>query len=105
MKAKNIFNSIPENFDDEIIEQLVQNKKVNIESIVSKGHVSPSVGWYDQEKDEWVIVLKGSAIVAFEGGEEIKLEAGDYINILAHSKHKVNWTDPDIATVWLAVHY
>lgn len=105
MKVENIFKSIPENLEDEVFESLQQNEKIKIERVVSKGHVSPESGWYDQENDEWVLVLKGSAIIVFEEGEEVTLEAGDYINILAHLKHKVSWMDPEVVTVWLAIHY
>ena len=109
MKSENIFESIPENLDDEIIDLLVQDENVKIERIISKGHISPATGWYDQDNDEWVLLLKGSAIIAFDsdtgGGSDICLETGDHINIPAHTKHKVKWTDPETETLWLAIHY
>jgi len=103
--VSNVFESIPEYFDDEIIDCLVENKQLKIERIVSRGHASPSTGWYDQEYDEWVIVLKGGAVIAFEDGAEVPLQSGDYLSISAHSKHRVKWTDPEKETVWIAVHY
>jgi len=105
MPANNIFASIPQRLDQELVEILVENKDVCIERIVSKGHTSPASGWYDQPKNEWVIVLKGEAIISFEDGSEIRLSAGSYIEIAAHKKHRVSWTDPDVETIWLAVHY
>ncbi len=105
MEVNNIFESIPDNPDDEMVELIVQNEKTKIERIISRGHISPASGWYDQEKDEWVIVLKGEAIISFESGKEVSLKAGDHINITAHTKHKVKWTNPKTETVWLAVHY
>ena len=105
MQLKNIFESIPDNLDEEIFEQLVQGEHVKIERIISKGHRSPESGWYDQEQNEWVIVLKGEAIISFENGKEVNLEAGTYINIPAHKRHKVSWTDPKTETIWLAIHY
>ena len=105
IKAENIFELIPESLDDEPVDILVENKSVRIERIISKGHASPATGWYDQQSDEWVMVLKGSAIIAFEDDDDISLEAGDHINIPAHTKHKVRWTPPETETVWLAVHY
>ena len=101
----NVFESIPEHFDDEIVDCLLENKQLKIERIVSKGHTSPPSGWYDQEQDEWVIVLKGGAIIAFEDGVEVTLAAGDSLSIAAHFRHRVKWTDPEQETVWLAVHY
>jgi len=101
----NIFASIPQRLDQELVEILVENKDVCIERIVSKGHTSPASGWYDQAKNEWVIVLKGEAIIRFEDESEIRLSAGSYVDIAAHKKHRVSWTDPDVETIWLAVHY
>ncbi len=105
MEPDNLFDSIPGNLDEERTDRLVQSEKVKIERIISKGHTSPASGWYDQEQDEWVVVLKGEAIISFENGREMNLTAGSYINIPAHTKHKVKWTHPKTETVWLAIHY
>ena len=101
----NLLNSIPENLADEFFEQLVTSKTVRIERIVSRGHVSPASGWYDQEEEEWVVVLRGSGRILCEDGVEFLLNAGDHMTIPAHRKHKVSWTDPSITTIWLAVFY
>ena len=71
MESENIFESIPKNLDQEVFELLVQSENVKIERIISKGHTSPETGWHDQEKNEWVIVLKGEAIISFEHGKEV----------------------------------
>ena len=102
---KNIFETIPANIDTEICEQLAAGNGTRIERIVSKGHTSPDSGWYDQDENEWVLVLTGGAVLLFEDNSSINLKAGDYINIPAHRKHKVTWTDPETETVWLAVFY
>lgn len=101
----NIYDEIPEYLEFEIFQKLVENEKVKIERIISKGHRSPESGWYDQDKNEWIIVLKGEALLLFSDETSIRLKAGDYINIKAHKKHKVEWTTPDKETIWLAVHY
>ncbi|MDH5711849.1 MAG: cupin domain-containing protein [Gammaproteobacteria bacterium] len=101
----NIFANIPAMLDTEIFEDLAKGGGVTIERIISKGHRSPETGWYDQEKNEWVMVLKGEAILLYEDGESINLNPGDYINIPAHTKHRVQWTAPGVETIWLAVHY
>lgn len=101
----NIFESLPEDINKEIASEVVRGNNFKIERIVSKGHSSPASGWYDQAENEWVAVLKGAARIAFENGEEVELSAGSYLNIPAHTKHKVTWTTPDMETVWLAVHY
>jgi len=105
MKTTNLFESIPQNLEQEVFEILAENEKVKIERIISKGHTSPDTGWYEQEQNEWIIVLRGEAIISFDGGEEKTLKVGDYLNIVAFTKHKVKWTDPNIETIWLAVHY
>ena len=105
MKSRSIYAAIPQNLPEEILETIVAGNSVNIERIISKGHTSPQSGWYDQEKNEWVLVLKGKALLAFADEPSIYLNSGEYINIPAHKKHKVTWTDPETATIWLAVHY
>ena len=100
----NIFDAIPENIESEIFELLAKSETTRIERIISKGHKSPDSGWYDQDENEWVLVLRGEAILLFVDETSVNLKAGDYINIPAHKKHKVEWTDPEIETVWLAVH-
>lgn len=105
MKSENLFHSIPAVIEEEVFETLLQSNDVKIERIISKGHQSPESGWYDEPRNEWVIVLKGEAVIAFESGEQEKLVKGSYINIPAHTKHRVSWTKPDTETVWLAVHY
>lgn len=101
----NIFNEIPKNLRDELFEDIINTKNVKIERIVSYGHTSPKSGWYESELNEWVILLKGEAILSFKEKEDVKLNAGDYINIAAFKKHKVSWTLPNAETIWLAVHY
>ncbi len=104
MKLDNIFADIPEHLNEELFDVLQQNEQIKIERIVSTGQTSPKTGWYDQTQNEWVIVLKGEAIITFED-KEVSLKTGSYINIPAHTRHKVSWTHPQIETVWLAIHY
>ncbi len=101
----NMFDAIPMSINTEIFETLIESEDIKIERIISKGHTSPDSGWYDQDKNEWVIVLQGKALLAFADNTTINLKTGDYINIAAHQKHRINWTDPDTETIWLAIHY
>ena len=101
----NIFDDIPEDLHSEVFESLVDSDNVRIERIISKGHTSPDTGWYDQDNNEWVIVLKGAAILTFADASTVKLRVGDHVNISAHEKHRVSWTTPDTETIWLAIHY
>jgi cupin 2 domain-containing protein len=106
MKIKNIFNDIPSNIKEEITEKIISSGNIRIERIISKGDASPGDFWYDQEDNEWVIVIKGNAKLEFFGENElIDLSEGDYFNIPSHKKHRVEWTDPENETIWLAVFY
>ena len=103
---QNFFSDIPSNLPDELFETLVKSDNVCIERIVSNGHVSPEGFWYDQDHQEFVILLKGAARLRFEGEDDpVELRPGDFIDIPAHRKHRVDWTTPDEPTIWLAVHY
>lgn len=89
----------------EVIDAIIAKDAVRIERIVSMGHASPPGFWYDQQTSEWVLVLRGEARLAFENGETIDLKPGDFVNIPAHRRHRVEWTTPNEPTIWLAVHY
>ena len=104
MKLNNIFAEIPDELDNELMQVLQQSDNIKIQRIVSKGQVSPETGWYDQQQNEWVIVIKGEAVITFEQ-TEVAMQAGSYINIPAHTRHKVSWTHPDLETVWLVVYF
>lgn len=105
MKKSNIFDLIPATLKDELFEELISKDGIKIERIVSHGHVTPEFEWYDQRSSEWVILLQGEAIISFLNEDDVRLKAGDYINIPAHKKHRVSWTKPDEDTLWLAVFY
>ena len=100
----NLFSEIPGTLPDELSQTLVSAATCRIERILSHGHASPDDFWYDQDQHEWVIVLKGAAKLRFEDGM-IEMKPGDYLNIPAHKKHRVEWTTQDEPTIWLAVHY
>jgi cupin 2 domain-containing protein len=101
----NLYSGLPEILPTEITDVLVKSQNVRIERIVSQGHSSPETGWYDQDDNEWVVVLQGAGTIQFDDNSKVTLQSGDHINIPAHKKHKVAWTDPDQSTVWLAVFY
>ena len=102
--TSNVFADLPEQLPKELVQTLLQAANVRVERIVSHGHVSPKDFWYNQDHHEWVIVLKGAARLQFEDGM-VEMKPGDFINIPAFKKHRVDWTTPDEQTIWLAVHY
>jgi len=105
MKTSNIFANIPSEIKEELFEDIISKDGLKIERIISKGHTTTEFEWYNQKSDEWVIVLKGEAILEFEDAPEVKLQEGDYLNIPALTKHRVSWTKPDVETIWLAIYY
>ncbi len=103
---QNLFNDLPTDLPEELVEVLAENKHVRLERIISTGHAGPEGVWYDQNEHEWVVVLKGAAKLLFEGDDEpIHMRPGDFVNIPAHRRHRVEWTTPVEPTVWLAVRY
>ncbi len=106
MKTTNLFAEIPPTLPTELFEPLVETNTFRLERIVSLGHATPAGEWYDQERDEWVVLLKGSAALHFEGEcEPVPLQPGDFVHIPAHRRHRVEWTESAGPTVWLALHY
>jgi len=103
-ESGNLFASIPGNLESEVFELILKHENIKIERIVSKGHKSPEAGWYDQSHNEWVVVIKGEAIITFED-RQVPMSTGSYINIPAHAKHKVSCTKLEEETIWLAIHY
>jgi cupin 2 domain-containing protein len=103
---KNIFSGLPSDLEEEVFDELLRAENIRIERIVSQGHTSPETGWYDQEDNEWVLMLEGAGTILFaENEQQVILRKGDYLHIPAHARHKVVWTEPEKLTVWLAVHY
>lgn len=100
----NILENLPSSIAAETLETIVQTDKLKIERIISKGHQSTDGFWYDQDQAEWVMLVKGQARIQFEN-EVIELHAGDYLNIDAHRKHRIEWTTPEEESIWLAVFY
>jgi cupin 2 domain-containing protein len=105
VEAGHLQADLPPSVAAERFDDLVRSPSVRIERIVSQGQCSPLTGWYDQDEHEWVMVVQGSATLVFEDGTSLALSAGSHVNIPAHIKHRVAWTDPDQLTVWLAVFY
>src|SRR5690242_21098039 len=102
----NLFNNLPDALPDELVTILAESPNLRIERIVSTGQASPPGFWYDQDRAEAVLLLRGRAGLEFEGEAAPRiLEAGDWLTIPAHRRHRVAWTDPDRPTVWLAIHY
>ena len=105
--AGNLFTGLPRvPASEEAFAELMRYPGVRIERIVSTGQCSPPDFWYDQAEGEWVLVLRGAARLRFADEPKARrLGPGDFVDIAPHRRHRVEWTTPDEATVWLAVFY
>lgn len=90
----------------EAVDLLASGGSTRIERIVSHGHCSPPGFWYDQSENEWVLLVQGEAVLHFEADDRrLHLAAGSYVHIVAHERHRLEWTAAGTDTVWLAVFY
>jgi cupin 2 domain-containing protein len=105
LSVKNLFTDIPGEMPEELVGEILRTDAFRIERIVSRGQASPPGFWYDQETNEWVLLVKGSALLRFFDGREIALTPGDHLLIPRHVRHRVERTSEDEETVWLAVYY
>jgi len=104
--VKNLFGGASSSRPDELVETLLETGAFRLERIVSIGHATPAGEWYDQERDEWVVLLSGRAGLRFADRDDVvEMLPGDHLVIPAHRRHRVEWTDAAQPTVWLALHY
>ena len=105
IETKNLLGSLPRDLKEEVFETLLSRPGVRLERILSMGQVTPEGTWYDQPTDEWVLLLQGRAKLRIEGRDDlVSMEAGDSLWLAAHSRHRVEWTDPHNVSIWLALH-
>jgi cupin 2 domain-containing protein len=107
VRAGNLFADVSAaGTEEEAFREILARPGLKIERIISHGQASPPEFWHDQAWNEWVIVLKGSAILRFEDEPATRaLGEGDYVFIPARKRHRVEWTERQQPTVWLAVHF
>jgi cupin 2 domain-containing protein len=106
MQVANIYDQLPTGAPQEAFEEILRRGGLRLERIVSKGHATPAGEWYDQKEHEWVLLVSGSAGLRIENEPELLiLKPGDHLNLPAHCRHRVEWTDPATETIWLALHY
>lgn len=100
----NIFQLPNLSSNEEIFETIISNNNILIEKIISTGQITSEGEWYDQDKDEWVILLQGEAKLSYFDGSNYSLKSGDYLLIPAHQKHRVEYTSIKPPCIWLAIH-
>lgn len=102
----NLLSPLPDAAATEPVDTLLTRSGLRIERIVSHGQASPPGFWYDQAEGEWVLLVTGAARLRFADEIEARsLGPGDWVDIAPHRRHRIDWTDPAIPTVWLAVFY
>ena len=102
MTPANLFTGLPALEEGEFFQDLWREGRVRIERILSSA--TPDPGLYDQEQDEWVLLLEGRAVLELDG-ERVNLMPGDYLFIPAHTPHRVLETRPAPRCLWLAIHF
>ncbi len=102
----NLLANLPFDTREEVFSPLLERPGLKIERIVSNGQASPPGFWYDSPQAEWVVLLAGSAAIRVDGDDEVHVMLpGAWLYLPAHCRHRVEWTDPQQPTVWLAVHH
>jgi cupin 2 domain-containing protein len=86
----------------EVTSLLARAPGLRLEQLVSHGHPSSPDFWYDQPEDEWVALLRGTAVLAFEDSR-LELAAGDSLTIPARQRHRVEQVSDD--AIWIALHF
>ncbi|WP_457605912.1 cupin domain-containing protein [Nitratifractor sp.] len=96
---KNLYDyAVPQN--GESFETLFEHPQARIVRIVSSEH--PDSSLYDQEEDEWVVLLEGKATLEVRG-EKVQMKRGDTLFLPAHTPHRVLKTSS--GALWLALHF
>ena len=103
---QNIFQTKGISTKKEYFEEVLSTPDFRLERIISKGHATPEGEWYDQDQNEWVMLLKGKAALRFVDTDvRTVLCPGDYLLIPAHQRHRVEWTSAEEETVWMALFF
>lgn len=102
----NLFANLPPaGTADEQFIQLLGEPGLVIQRIVSTGQCSPPGFWYEQAEAEWVLLISGEALLRFEDEATAqRMTPGAFVDIAAGRRHRVEWTAPDVPTIWLALH-
>ena len=91
---------------EEVFDGLIETPRLRVERIVSTGQTTPEGVWYDQARDEFVLLVAGAAHLRIDGeSRDRELAPGDWLLLPSHCRHRVTWTQAAPPTIWLAVHF
>jgi cupin 2 domain-containing protein len=83
---------------------LLATGQLRLELIHSCQFANPPGFWYDPIESEWVLLLQGEAQLRFADEAQARsLKAGDSLLITPGRRHRVEATDQDPGTRWLAL--
>lgn len=99
---KNIFENIGQAGEEELFDVIQKGTNYRIERIVSAGHSSPEGFFYDQENDEWIMLVQGEATLEMEG-KYVEMKAGDYMFVPKNCKHRIEKTSIAPTCIWLCI--
>ena len=97
----NLLTNIPNLDIGEDFQEILKCRNVKIERIVSSSQ--PESITYNQQQDEWVLLLQGEATLEMNG-KIINLQKGDYLFIPTQTPHRVVKTSTQPCCIWLAIH-
>lgn len=86
----------------ETVHDLATGESFKLEHIASHGTASAAGSWYDQDRPEWVALIRGCSVLEFEEGS-LELKAGDSLLIPPHLRHRVASVSDD--ATWVALHF
>lgn len=105
MKVFNIYTKPDGSSDEqEIFETLLISSNLKIERIITQKPYTIPGEWYNQENDEWVLLLEGEAELEIKGEKSINIFKGDYIFIPARKIHRIKQSSTNTNCIWLAIH-
>ena len=88
----------------EVFETLLSSGDFRLERIVTLTPYAEPGEWYDQELDEWVVLLQGSAVLEYKSGKTVEMRSGDHLFIPAHKVHRIKQSSAKESCIWLALH-
>lgn len=82
---------------EELVNNLFTQGNIRVERIISTGQTSD---WLKQQEAEWVVLLAGAAIIEYQDGRLLELQAGDWVYLAPQVVHRVAYTSSEPACVW-----